>query len=169
MVGLEERFEGLHLHPELAFVVDGAAGIDVLVTFGGLEGRRNPFIERLGRLDVVVGIAEGGGLAFGVEPIAIDQWVALGLDDLDILEANAVEFVGDELGSLANVVPMFFFGADAGNAKEIFEFFEEPGLIVASVFDCCRGHERTLLDYDDGRDGRPVAKLVSIQGAARRR
>ena len=36
VAGLEQRFEGLHLHPELAFVVHGAASIDVLVALGGL-------------------------------------------------------------------------------------------------------------------------------------
>jgi len=29
--GLHERFEGFHFHPELAFVVNGAAGVDVVV------------------------------------------------------------------------------------------------------------------------------------------
>ena len=36
---LHERFEGLDLHPELAFVVDRAARIDIVVALGGLERR----------------------------------------------------------------------------------------------------------------------------------
>jgi hypothetical protein len=59
-----KRFERLHFHPELAFVVNGAAGVDVVVTLGRLEGRSVPFIERIGRLHIVVGIAEHGGLAW---------------------------------------------------------------------------------------------------------
>ena len=39
-VGGEQGFEGFDLHPDLAFVVDGAAGVDIAVAFGGLEGRR---------------------------------------------------------------------------------------------------------------------------------
>jgi hypothetical protein len=39
VAALEEGLEGLDLHPELAFVVYGAAGVNVAVALGGLEGR----------------------------------------------------------------------------------------------------------------------------------
>jgi hypothetical protein len=47
----------------LAFVVDRAAGVEVAVALGGLEGRREPFVERVGRLHIVVAVDEHGGLA----------------------------------------------------------------------------------------------------------
>ena len=55
--GLHEGFEGFDFHPELAFIVDGAAGVDVVVALGRLKRRRLPFVERFGGLDVVVRIA----------------------------------------------------------------------------------------------------------------
>ena len=95
---LHEGFEGFHFHPELAFVVDRAAGVEVVVALGGLEGRSDPFVERLGGLDVVVRVAEHGGLAGGVQPVGVDERMAFGGDDLDILHADAAQFVGHVVG-----------------------------------------------------------------------
>ena len=55
--GLKQRLVGLHLHPELALVVDGAARIDVLVALGRLPRRSVPLVQRLGRLHIEVRIA----------------------------------------------------------------------------------------------------------------
>ncbi len=46
LVGGEQRLERLDLRPNLTFVVDGAAGVEVAIAFRGLEGRRKPFVER---------------------------------------------------------------------------------------------------------------------------
>ena len=99
--GLQERFEGFHFHPELAFVVDGAAGVDVVVALGGLKGRSVPFVERFGGLDVVVGVAEHRGLAGGVQPVGVDERMPLGGDDLDVFHADAAQFVGHVVGGLS--------------------------------------------------------------------
>src|SRR3974390_732581 len=76
VAGLKQGFEGLELHPELAFVVNGAAGVDVVVALSGFEGRGDPLVEGLGRLNVIVRIAERGGLAGGVQPVGVDKRVA---------------------------------------------------------------------------------------------
>ena len=119
-VRLEERLESLHFHPELAFVVDRAARINVVIALGGLEGRGVPFIERLGRLDVVVSVHQDRGLALGMEPVGVDERMAGGVDDLDVVHADAAEFIGDEVGGLRDVAFVLFESADARNAKEIF-------------------------------------------------
>jgi len=49
-----KAFHGFDFHPELAFVVDGAARINILVAFGGLKRRSEPFVQRIGRLHVIV-------------------------------------------------------------------------------------------------------------------
>src|ERR1022692_2492252 len=72
--GGAQRFDGLHVHVHLAFIVRGAASIDVAVAHGRLEGRAVPFFQRIGRLHVVVAVAQHGGFAGRVHPIRVDQW-----------------------------------------------------------------------------------------------
>ena len=63
LLAASKSFESFDLHPDLAFVIDGAAGVDVAVALGGLEGRREPFVDGVGGLDVVVAVDEDGRLA----------------------------------------------------------------------------------------------------------
>ncbi len=130
---LEQRLVGLHLHPELAFVVDRATRVDVLVALGRLPRRRVPLVQRLGRLHIKVRIAQRGGLAGGMQPVGVNQRMPLGRDDLDILEADALQVGGDHLGGLADIAFVFFGGADAGNAKQVFQLVEKALLILASI------------------------------------
>jgi len=62
-VGCQQRFQCLNLGHHLAFVVDRAARVDVAIALRGLEGRRKPLVERVGRLHIVVAVNEHGGLA----------------------------------------------------------------------------------------------------------
>ncbi len=120
--GLHEGFKGFDFHPKLALVVNGTASIDVVVALGRLKGRRLPFVERFSRLDVVVCIHEDGGLAGGVQPVGVDERVSLGRDDLDVLHADAAQFVCDIVGGLLDIRLVFFEGTDAGDAEKIFKF-----------------------------------------------
>ena len=131
--GLEQRLEGLQLHPELAFVVHRAARVDVLLRSVGSHGGVVPLVQRLGGLDIVVRIAQRGRLAGGVQPVGVNQRMALGGDDLDILKADALQVVGHHLGGLADIVFVLFGGADAGNAKQIFQLVDKALLIFAGV------------------------------------
>src|SRR5437667_2474972 len=92
-VRLHERFECFHLHPELAFVIDRAASIDVVIALGRFEGRGNPFIERVGRLHVVVRIAEYGRFTGRMQPIGVHQRVALCGDDLHVFQTDPPQLV----------------------------------------------------------------------------
>ena len=107
----------------------------------GSKGGVMPFVERVGGLHVVVGVAEDGGLAGGVQPVGVDERMALGGDDFDVLHADAAQFVGDEVGGFLNVGLVFVEGADAGNAEKIFEFVEKTLLIIAGKIDCWGSHE----------------------------
>ncbi len=128
---LEEGFEGLDVHPELALVVDGTAGVDVAVADCGLEGWGEPFVERIRRLDVEVAVEQDGGRAGGMEVVGVDEGVACGLDDLDVVHADAGEFGGEEGGGGEDVGGVLGEGADAGDAEEGFELVE--GLIAVLV------------------------------------
>ena len=86
-------------------------------------------------------VAENGGLSGGMQPVGINKRMSLGGDDLNIFHADAAQFAGYVVGGLFNVGLVFFEGADAGNAKEIFEFVQETLLITAGKIDCGRGHK----------------------------
>src|SRR6185369_4645508 len=62
-IRLEERFEGLYLHPKLALIVDGAARIEVVIALGRLKRRSLPLIKWLRRLNVEVCIYKSGRFA----------------------------------------------------------------------------------------------------------
>ena len=100
---LHQRFDGFDFHPELAFVVDRAAGVEIVVALGGLEGRRNPFVERIGRLHIVVRVAQHSRLAGSVQPVGVDQGMALGGDDLDVLQSDAPQVAGHKVSGLLHV------------------------------------------------------------------
>ena len=114
--GFHQRFQRFQVHIHLAFVIHGATGIEVLATLGGIERRSLPFIQRIGRLHVVVAIAEYGGLAGGMQPVTVDQRVAFGTDNLNALQAYTLHLRRYKLCRAAHVVLMVGKRADAGNA-----------------------------------------------------
>jgi hypothetical protein len=87
-----------------------------------------------------MGIAESGGLASGVKPITVDEWISGGLDDLDVLETDALEVIGNELGGALDVALVLFEGADTGDAEEVFEFVKKALLVLFCVRDGLRRH-----------------------------
>ena len=68
--GLQQPFDGLDLDVDLALVVAGAARVDVVAAHFGLERRRLPLVQRIGRLHVVVAVEEDGRLAGRAQPLA---------------------------------------------------------------------------------------------------
>ena len=80
------------------------------------------------------------GFAGSVQPVGIDQGMALGGDDLDVFHADAAEFVGHEVGGFLDVGLVLFERADAGDAEKIFEFAQKTLLIIAGKIDCGRSH-----------------------------
>ena len=76
--GLDPGFDAFDVREHLAFVVGRAAGVDVAVADGRLERRADPFVERLGRLHVVVAIDEHDRLAGHRRRLGIDERMAGG-------------------------------------------------------------------------------------------
>ena len=155
-VALHQRFERLDFHPELALVVDRAAGIDVVVALGGLKRRRMPLVHRVGRLHIVVRVHQHGGLAGCMQPVGVEQGMALGGNDLDILHADAAQFVGDKFRRLLHIALVLVQRADAGDAKEVLQFIQETRLIIAGKIDCWGSH--SLLPF--WRAGRACEETV---------
>jgi len=136
-MALHQRLDGLDLHPQLALVVDCAAGVDVLVALGRLERRRDPLVQRLRRLDVIMRVAQDRGLAGRVQPVGVDQRMALGRNDLHVLHADAAQTIGDKIRRAADVVFVLGRGAHAGDAKQVLQFTQKSLLVLLRV-----GHRR---------------------------
>ena len=69
----------------------------------GSKGRRDPFIERVGRLNVVVSVAQDRWFAGGVQPICVNQRVLRGGNDFNIFEAGGLHAVGDKLSGAQDI------------------------------------------------------------------
>ncbi len=134
------RLESLDLRHHLAFVVDRAAGVDVAVALGGLEGRREPLVERVGRLHIVVTIDKHGRLAGGVQPVGIDQRMTLGFDEARVLHSDALELGQERFGGLAAICLVLRQGGDGWNAQQGLEFIEKTGVVLAGIRHCRRRH-----------------------------
>ncbi|MGD0930583.1 MAG: hypothetical protein ABR902_08035 [Candidatus Korobacteraceae bacterium] len=68
-----------------------------------------------------------------MKPVTVNQRMAFGLDDFDVLETDALQISGNNFGGLAHVVFMLFRGADARNAQQIFQFLEKALLVLAGI------------------------------------
>ena len=125
-----QRLDRLDMHVHLSLVVGRAARVQVAVPHGGFEGRADPGFQRIGRLDVVVPVAQDGGFARRTQPVGVDQGVLFGGDRFDVLQAGLSEARGHELGRALDVAAVFRGRAHAGNAQESRQFFQEA-LFVA--------------------------------------
>ena len=80
--GLQQAFHGLDLNVDLPLVVAGAAREDIVAAHFRLERRRFPFVERIGRLHVVVAVEQDRGFSRRAEPFRVDQRIAVAFDQL---------------------------------------------------------------------------------------
>ena len=118
--GLQQALDGLDLNVDLSLVVAGAAREDVVAADFGLEGRGLPFVQRIGRLHVVVAVKENGGLAGRAQPFGVDQRVAAAgiFDQFRGSHAGGAQLVQGEVGGAADVGLVFRQRADRGDAEE---------------------------------------------------
>ena len=129
----QQRLERLDLRDHLALVVDRAAGVEIAVALGGLEGRREPLVERVGRLHIVVAVDEHGRLAGGMQPVGIDQRMAFGLNQARVLHADALELGEQRLGGFAAVGRVLGQRGDGGNAQQSLQIIEKTGVVLACI------------------------------------
>ena len=110
---------GESVEVDLPLVVGGPAGIDPTALHAWLEGRLDPLLERVHRLDVVVAIDEHRRGTLGVEPVGIHDRVALRGRDLDVLQPGSLQPLGEEPGGRGHILAMLRQGADGGDAQEL--------------------------------------------------
>src|SRR3954454_5988834 len=113
-----QNFDGLDVHIHLAFVITGSASVDIAVANARLEGRIFPKLERIGRLNIVVTVAEHGGLAGSMQPISVDERVLTCSDQLNVFEARISKTFSYELGRTRDIGLVLGERADARDAQK---------------------------------------------------
>ncbi len=95
--GVEYRLVGLEQAIHLALVVGSATGIELPVPYGRLEGRADPFVQRVWRLNIVVAVDEQGRPPGHLWALRPDHRVTVTLDDLDRRAAQTGQLVTQPL------------------------------------------------------------------------
>src|ERR1700694_415632 len=96
-----------------------------------LEGWRFPEVEWIDRLDVIVTIEKHRRLAPRLQPVGIDDRMAGRLDDLCILESNALVLLGQVARGATDVTGALRLTRDARDPEKVFEFLQP---LVAGIF-----------------------------------
>ena len=134
----EIGLQGLHVGEELSFVVAGAAAVEIVVLDNGIKGRCLPLGERFGRLDIIVSIDKNGGPATGTLPRCIDDGVALGGQDTNLLKTDAAQVSRQPRRASAEIAGVPWLVADAWEADELFQFLNKARTMPASISDSAK-------------------------------
>ena len=114
-----KRADGFHQDEELPFVVGRAARVNISVANRRLERRRDPFIQRIGRLNVVMAVEQQSGFAGRLQPIGVHQRMARSLRSIRaFFNTGACQPVAHEFGGAAHIARVLGQRADAGNPQE---------------------------------------------------
>ena len=167
------RLDRLHVHEDLALVVDGAAGVELAVAHRGLERRRGPQLQRIHRLHVVVAVEEDRRRAFGAEPLGVDHRMPGRLHELRVVQADPGELGGRPLGAAADVGGVRRQRRDAGNRQVFLQLLDVAVAVDVDVVDDLVHGSRPTEDRQPGhchhRPGRRVSAGASRRRRARRR
>ena len=166
-IGLEKSLDRFEQQVGLAFIVHGAAGVNIVVADCGLEGRRNPFVERVGRLNVVVTVQDERGLARGVEPFRINQRVLGGParrgwlpgDDFDPFHPHFGQFARNESRRPRDVGFVRGKRRNAWYPEQVLQPLEKTFPVRLIVFKRRSPHEFSL----QSRRGARLAPLLEMR------
>ena len=75
-------------------------------------------------------IDQNSRLTRGVQPVGIDQRVALGFDEAHVFHADALEFGGEKFGGAAAVVLVLGQRGDGRDAQQGFQFIEKARVVL---------------------------------------
>jgi len=123
----------------LAFVVGGAAAVDVAVADFGLKSGRGPEIKWLSGLHVIVAVEKNGGLAGRFEGFGVNERMELGGNNFDGFESREAQVIGDPSGAAFDVGLVLAFGADGRDAEKFAKFFEV--LLTAAFYEFRKSHQ----------------------------
>ena len=75
-----------------------------------------------------------------MQPVGIDERMALGLDDAGVLHADALELGRQGFGGAAAVGGMFRRGRDRRDAQQVFQFAKKARVVLLGIGNCGRRH-----------------------------
>ena len=140
-----------HVGDQLPLVVAGAAAVEAAVAHGGLERRAGPRLQRIGRLHVVVPVAQQRERA-PISRLADHHGLGRGVDHVGS-HAEVAHDPGQQAGALLHTVVV---GADAGLPHEGLEDLQ--GLVAVRVDVAVYGV--------DAHGSLPLASAVLRRGGA---
>ena len=115
----EASIHRLHRDQQRPLVVADAAPVDAPTHNGGRERRRAPFLQRLGRLHVVVAVDQDGGRVFAsFQMVGVNGGMSGGGPGFDGVEACFFQTLCQPLCRPRHVRGVLELGADAGNGGE---------------------------------------------------
>ena len=100
---LQQPLHGFDQDVGLAFIVGRPTRVDIIVANVGLKRRRFPFVQRIGRLHVVMPVEQHGGLARRAQPFGVDQRIPFAFDQLRLLQSGALQLAAHEFGRALDV------------------------------------------------------------------
>ena len=116
----------------LPLIVGGSPGVEIPVADGRLERRREPWLERLGRLDIVVAVDQERRLARGTQPFGVDDRMPLRRDQLGF-QPHGRQVVANEGRRSLRILVVIRLGADAGNPDQVLELLLEVAPMCLEV------------------------------------
>ena len=133
----------LQMGKHLTFVVGGAAGVEIAVAAGRLEGGGDPLFQRFGRLHVVMAVDQRRRGARHGRRLGIHQRMP-GRGNHFGREPQVAKLVGHPVGRSLHVAATSRIGADAGNSQQFAQFVLEPGGMSLQIL-VDSGHESSFL------------------------
>src|SRR5690606_33068558 len=117
---LQNRFNRLDVDKGLAFVIRRPARVEIVVADGGFKGRCQPLFKRVHWLDIKVAVDQYcRAVGSCMEPIGVDHGLGCGLDQFNIVQAEAAQVV-DQPGCRCQYVDLV--GGNCADAGDL-----EPG------------------------------------------
>ena len=162
-----QSLDSFDFHPELPFVVHRAARINVVVALRRFKRRRNPFIERIRRLHIVVRITQGCRFTRRFNPVGVDERMTFSRNDFDMLQADSPHLGSHKFCSLLHIGLVLSQSTDTGDAKQILQLGQKSLLITAGIIHCRGSHKLRSLSRKRTRSVYPSLKRLSIPGLMR--
>jgi hypothetical protein len=121
---LEPGLDRFEVREHLALVVGRSPSIEVAVSNGRFERRRQPRLQWLGWLNVVVAVYQDGWLVGSAQPLGVDEGMPLGFDKIS-LEPHRRQIVTDEQRGAAGIKVVIRLCTDTGYPDQVLELFFE--------------------------------------------
>ena len=150
----QPALQRLDVGEHLPLVVGRASSVKIPRPDRRLERRRAPFIERFGRLDVIVPVDQDGAFPRRVQPVGSDDRVVSGVVQLDVLQSDRAQLAGQPDRATPDIAGMPRLRADAGKADEFGKLSDEARARTPRIGQCLRD---------------PVARTIHAVHTLRRR